>query len=156
MRGKGFSLVEVMLATVSLVVGLLSVVGTTTTTSMLRKRGIEEDRIFTGLVNRAEWVRGQLFADTALQNQCDEGIGGGEVVVTFMLDDDANGIQDLPAAPGDIATPVISCSIQPAEPFDDALRLVRVRLTASWYGVGGQRTMSIECLVGNRNGYKPG
>ena len=156
-RSSGFNLVEVMIATVSLVVGLLSVVGTTTTTSMLRKRGVEEDRVFQGLVSRAEWIRGQLYSDTPLQNQCDDTLTGAgtQLTVNYIMDENGDGQQDFPSSPGDNATPIVTCVIEPAAPFNNASRLVQVTLTASWYGVSGQRTNSIDCLIGNRSGYKP-
>ena len=72
----------------------------------------------------------------------------------YMLDEDGDGVQDVAAAPGDAATPVISVTIAPADPFNNAAILLEVVMTASWYGAAGNRTVTIESLVANRSGYQ--
>lgn len=150
----GFSLLEVMIATVFLVVGLMAVVGTATTQSLLRKRGIEEDRVFAGMVSRMEWIRGELFSDSALYDQVAAATaGGGTLETTFALDEDGDGVQDVSAAAGDDETPVLSVAVSAAPPYFNSERLLQVVLTANWYGASGNRTLSLETLVSNRSGY---
>jgi len=151
---RGFSLIEVMVSMTMLVVGLMALASAASTTSLLRKRNLQEDLVFQGLVDRLEWVRGELFADTPFYDNVQAAlVAGGSYQQAFRLDTDGDGVQDLSFVAGDQATPILNVTVEaPAAPADPGDVLV-VQVGASWYGVGGDRTNSISSLVANRSGY---
>ncbi|MBI4882181.1 MAG: type II secretion system protein [Planctomycetes bacterium] len=153
-RGRGFSLIEVMVSTSVVVIGLLALASASTTTSLLRKRGIQEDIVFEGLMSRLEWVRGELYTASAFQAAVEASLaGGGAHVASYLLDNDNDGIQDLSFAAGDQATPVIQVTVSPPDAPADSSDIVQVLVSATWYGVGGARSTSISSFVANRSGY---
>ena len=153
-RNAGFSFIEVMITTAVVVIGLLAVASSTATTSLLRKQGIQEDTVFYGLSSRMEWVRGQLFANTPLQNGVEQSLAAGPShVETFQLDVDGDGTQDVSFTAGDQNTPVISVTIEVPDPPGDPNVLLQATVTANWYGAGGNNTRSISSLIANRTGY---
>lgn len=153
-RNRGFSLVEVMLVATMLVMGLLAVISATTTESMVHRRSIQEGQVFEAMTRRAEWVRGELFRSTALQTAVTEALtGGNPYTAQYIVDADNDGTQDLSRTPGDRNTPILTVVITAPAPTNDRKKLLEVDVSASWYGIGGQRTASISTLVANRNGY---
>lgn len=150
----GFSFVEVMASMTILVIGLLSVMASTTTQSLLQRRAREQEQVFAGIVARLEWARGELFRDTAFQHAVEDGLAAGAKYATsFPLDLDLDGAQDLPFAAGDADTDVLAVEVTAPDPPGDANVLLQVRVTARWFGIGGSRTWSDSVLVANRSGY---
>ena len=153
-RKGGFSLIEVMVSMTMIVVGLMALASASSTTSLLRKRNLEEDRVFQGMVDQLEWVRGELFADTPFYDNVRAAMAAGQPHQQgFRLDSDGDGIQDLSFSAGDQATPVLNVTVQaPIAPADSDDLLV-VQIDAQWYGIGGNRTRTLGCLVANRSGF---
>lgn len=153
-KSAGFSVLEIMMATSVMVVGLLAVASATTTTQMMRKRTIDEDKIFRGMIARLETCRGELFRDTDFQDDVSEQIAAdGTYEGAFILDLDGDGEQDVSASAGDSDTPVFAVTIRAPDPPGDPNVLLEVTVNASWYGVGGIRTRTVQGLVGNRTGF---
>lgn len=143
-----------MMATSVMVIGLLAVASATTTTQMMRKRTIDEDKVFRGMVARLETCRGELFRDTDFQDEVSDQVAvDGTYQGQFLLDLDGDGEQDVSASPGDSDTPVFAVTITAPDPPGNPNVLLEVTVTATWYGVGGMRTRTIQGLVGNRTGY---
>lgn len=153
-RTTGFSFVEVMASITILVIGLLSVMASTTTQSLLQRRAREQEQVFAGIVARLEWARSSLFRDSDFQDAVEAGLAAGpQYTTSFPLDLDLDGAQDLPFAPNDSETDVLSVVVTAPDPPADGNVLLQVTVTARWYGVGGQRTWSDSVLVANRTGY---
>jgi Prokaryotic N-terminal methylation motif len=154
-RNTGFSVVEVMVATTILVVGLLAVASSTITTQMIRKRSLDEDTVFRGMTACLEQCRGDLYRDTEFHDAVQAALAGGdEYQGNFILDLNGDGEQDVSQTAGDQDTPVLTVNVVAAEPTDDPNVLVEVTISATWYGVGGQRTRTIRGFVANRTGYE--
>ncbi|MFG0318854.1 MAG: prepilin-type N-terminal cleavage/methylation domain-containing protein [Planctomycetota bacterium JB042] len=152
-RASGFSLVEVMITMTVAVVGLLAVASATTSTSLLRKRGAEEGAVFAAMVGRLEWVRSQLYSDSAFHDASMTAIAAGEAhVQPFLVDADGDGIQDLSGTKEMAATPILEVTVT-EDGAHDPDDLVRVSLTATWYGIGGVRTRNLDAFVANRRGF---
>ena len=153
-RAAGFSVVEAMVATSVMVIGLLAVASATTSTQLLRKRSLDEDAVFRGIVSRIEQARGELFAETAFHDQVAAAIpAGGEYEQGMPLDNDGDGTQDVPFEPGDSATPVLTLRITAPDPPSDPARLLMIEVSASWWSLGGKRSRAMSVLVANRTGY---
>jgi hypothetical protein len=143
-----------MVSATILVVGLLALTSASTTTSLLRKRGVQEDMVFEGLMDRLEWVRGELYTDGAFHQQAVGALASaGQFAASFPLDNDGDGIQDLSFAAGDKTTPIIQVAIAVPDPPGDADVMLQVVVTATWYGIGGNRSRSLSTFVANRVGY---
>jgi hypothetical protein len=153
-RAAGFSVVEALIASSVLVIGLLAVASATTSTQLLRKRSLDEEAVFRGMVSRLEQARGELFSPTPFHDAVAAAVaGGGTFEQGVILDNDQDGDQDVPFAAGDSVTPVMRLRVTaPATPGDPSL-LLEVEVTATWYGVGGQRTRNASTLVANRSGF---
>lgn len=153
-REEGFSLVEVMVSATIIVVGLLAVASASTTSALLRKRGAQEDLVFNGMTARLEWVRGELFTASAFHQNAFESLDAGlNYMVSFPLDNDGDGAQDLSFAPGDAVTPIIQVTVAAPGAPASADDIVQVVVRASWYGVGGNRTANLTSFVANRGGF---
>lgn len=151
---SGFSLVEVMVTMTVLVVGLLAVASAATSTSLLRKRGMEETAVVSAMVGRLEWVRGELYSDSDLHAAAIESLALGEPYTQlFTIDTDGDGVQDLSAAPDDNETPILRVTVRETDAGLDPSIMVQVDVDATWYGVGGTRTRTVSSLVANRRGY---
>lgn len=151
---RGFSVLEVMMATTVMVIGLLAVASATTTTQMMRKRTIDEDKVFRGMTARLETCRGELFRDTDFQDAVTAQLAAdGEYEGEFSLDLNGDGEQDVSAAAGDSDTPIFTVTITAPDPPNDPNVLLQVTVQANWFGVGGARTRTVSGLVGNRTGF---
>ncbi len=152
-RISGFSLVEVMITMSVVVVGLLAVATAAHSTSLLRKRGAEEGAVFAAMVGRLEWVRSQLYSDSAFHDASMAALAaGGAHVQSFLVDADGDGIQDLGGTKQNAAAPILEVTVA-EDGTHDRDDLVRVSIAATWYGVGGVRTRSLDAVVANRRGY---
>lgn len=140
----------------TLVIGLLAVVSATTTTALIRKKAMEEEAIFAGMQGRLDWARSQLYSDTPFHNAAMASLAvGPDHVQSDVLDADQDGVQDLSYAIGDAVTPILSLTVtSPIDPGDPTI-LVQVDVSATWYGVSGNRTKTLGMLVSNREGYNP-
>ena len=152
---SGFSLVEVMVAITVMIVGLMAVTAATTTSAMMRKRATEEQTIFTAMQSQLESIQADLFTVSDLQTQIDnqEGAlaGGQPFTLSFNVDTNGDGNQDMLFAKDDKETPIVGVTI--TAPTGQPSVLLRVDVAANWYGVGGDRNMTMSTLVGNRRGY---
>ncbi len=150
----GFSLVEVMIASTILVFGLMALAGATTSTQLLRKRALDEDQVFRGLVSQLERARSDLFSNTAFYTAVKAAIAaGGKFQQGYILDGNGDGIQDVSSAPGNKNTPVLTVDITVPPSPGDATKVLFVQVTAKWYGAGAQRTRTVSETVANRSGY---
>jgi len=143
-----------MVTMVILIVGLLAVASATTSTSLLRKRGIQEDAVFNAMLGQMNWVRGELYSDSDFHAATMDGLAtGAEYSQSFLLDADGDGQQDMSATAGDNQTPILQVTVSAADGVDDSSVAVQVDVNASWYGVSGVRTRTLGALIANRRGY---
>ena len=133
---RGFTMIELVLAMVVLIVGVGGVYLMTCSMSRERQLGEERQRAFLACQRRLADLRDTTWAQVP-------GLDGS----TFDVDTDGNGVNELRATavsghPGTLR--VVQFAASGAE------RIYRVTATASWIGVGGQQTFSLETLLSNR------
>lgn len=135
---RGFTLVEVILSTGVLVVGVVALAAGVTSLSQLRRTTTETQRAVTAARTRLEQLRGEDFS-TLVTNY--------GVPVGFAVDLDGDGYPDLDPVAGAAEAGSIEVQVVTDVPASAVGQLLRGVATVRWRGVGGDREVRLVTMI---------
>lgn len=141
-RRGGFTLVEVLLSSGMLVVGLVAVAAAVTSLAVLRRTYTETQLATSAARTMLERVRAEDFS-TLLVNY--------QNAVDFAVDLDGDGYPDLAPTAGHNAPGSIQVEQADGVPVAAIGKLLRAIATVRWRGVSGDRQVRLVTLISDRS-----